>query len=88
MTAGSEPVKATAANHGTAVVLTTRAGTHSFAPRDRLWVSGVSRPVAEVRPGDLVAFLGRVLAVRLVTEMPVADVRDGGVQMQLPSIAA
>ena len=54
------------------VALTTRAGTHTFTGRDRLWVQGPStresRPATEVRPGDLVAFLGRVLSARLMTE--------------------
>ena len=48
----------------------THHGTHRFTDRDRLWVRGTtkseSRPAAELRAGDLVAFLGRLVAVRIV----------------------
>ena len=50
------------------IVITSKAGTHRFTVRDRLWVSGISLPVTEVRPGDLVAFLGRILAVQFEME--------------------
>ncbi len=65
---------------GPAVAVTTKAGTHIFAARDRLWISAdvsASQPraVTDVRAGDLVAFLGRVLAVQRVTRgsIPVAE---------------
>jgi hypothetical protein len=78
-----------------AVGLTTKAGTYSFTTRDRLWVQGdtgrESRPVTEVRPGDLVAFLGRVLSVRFVTEgsgLAGEKAAQEGDSQTLPSIAA
>jgi hypothetical protein len=54
--------------HRDAIALTTKAGIHVFTRRDRLWVEGKSRPVTDVCPGDLVAFLGRVLSVHRVSE--------------------
>jgi hypothetical protein len=77
---------------GAAVLLTTRGGTHTFMPYDRLWVSGVSRPVTEWRPGDLVAFLGRVVAVRFAARGALPDAtrpsQDADSHARLPSMAA
>jgi hypothetical protein len=74
---GSNRATITAARHYSTpparrVEVITPAGTHIFSPRDRLWVRCAAkpepRPVTELRPGDLVAFLGRVVAVRSVTD--------------------
>jgi len=68
------------------VAVTTKAGTHTFTTRDRLWVMGSeaseSRPVTEVHAGDLVAFLGRVLYVRCHEERAVR--RRGKVAPAVP----
>ncbi len=90
--AQSEPLTTESAESCAAVLLTTRSGTHTFMPHDRLWVSGVSRPVTELRPGDLVAFLGRVLAVRVAAKESVPDAprraQDADSGQPLPSLAA
>jgi hypothetical protein len=92
----SEDTNATTANTTAAVALTTRAGTHIFTPRDRLWVldgsDSISRPVVELRPGDLIAFLGRVKAVRLVANGTARNTETAAPQndsaAHVPSIAA
>ena len=41
-----------------------RGGTATFREYDRLLIDGKSKPAPEVEPGDVVAGLGRVVAVR------------------------
>src|SRR5437764_8512248 len=67
------PVRLAPPKREEVVALTTKTGTHTFRSFDRLWVQGEPRPVNTLHPGDLVAFLGRVLSVRLVTESPMLD---------------
>ena len=88
----SERVDASAAGYSATIVLTSKAGTHTFTARDRLWVSGRSQPAIEVRPGDLVAFLGRILAVQFVANDSTPDAektaQQGDPGAQLTSVAA
>lgn len=88
----SELADGSAASYSVTIVLTSKAGIHTFTPRDRLWVSGRSQPAIEVRPGDLVAFLGRILAVQFLADDCLPGVektaQQGDPAAQLTSVAA
>ncbi len=72
-----DDLTAAATTNDAVITLATRGGTHTFAARDRLRVQDAStrewRAASEIRPGDLIAFLGRVLSVRVMTDEPVTN---------------